>query len=53
VNTRAGEQKAKNKLMIWAIAVATALMVSYGMNHFVMSIQGLPLNWDMTPAQQR
>ncbi len=51
VNTKTDEQKAKSKLMIWAIAAAIALLAFYGLDHFVMGIQGLPLNWDMTPAQ--
>jgi hypothetical protein len=37
--------------MIWAIAAAIALLAFYGLDHFTMSIQGLPLNWDLTPAQ--
>jgi hypothetical protein len=53
VNTKTGGHKTNSKWMIWVIAVAIALAVSYGMNHFVMGIQGLSLNWDMTPAQQR
>jgi hypothetical protein len=51
VNTKTGEQKANSKLMIWAIAAAIALLAFYGLDHFTMSIQGLPLNWDLTPAQ--
>jgi hypothetical protein len=23
----------------------------YGLDHFVMNLQGLPLEWDLTPAQ--
>jgi hypothetical protein len=51
VNTKTGEQKANSKLMVWAVAAAIALLAFYGLDHFVMSIQGLPLNWDLTPAQ--
>ncbi len=51
VNTKTGGQKANGKLMIWAVATAIALLTFYGLDHFVMSIQGLPLDWDLTPAQ--
>ncbi len=51
MNTKTGEQKANSKLMIWAIAAAIALLAFYGLDHFTMSIQGLPLNWDLTPVQ--
>ena len=37
--------------MTWAAAIAVALVAFYFMDHFVMSIQGLPLNWNLTPAQ--
>jgi hypothetical protein len=32
------------------IAFGIALAVFYGLDHFIMNIQGLPLNWDLTPA---
>ncbi len=51
MNTETGAQKASNTLVIWAVAAAIALLVFYGLDHFTMSIQGLPLNWDLTPAQ--
>jgi len=51
VNTKTGEQKGNRKLMIWTVAAAIALLAFYGLDHFVMNIQGLPLNWDLTPAQ--
>jgi hypothetical protein len=51
VNTKTGDQKARSKLVIWAVAVAIALLAFYSLDHFTMSIQGLPLNWDLTPAQ--
>lgn len=51
VNTKTDEQKGSRKLIIWTVAAAIALLAFYGLDHFVMSIQGLPLNWDLTPAQ--
>lgn len=44
------EQKSK-QVVIWIIAVAVTLVAFYFMDHFIMSIQGLPLNWNLTPAQ--
>ena len=40
-----------NKAMTWVVAIAITLVAFYIMNHFIMGIQGLPLNWDLTPAQ--
>jgi hypothetical protein len=33
------------------VAFILVLALFYGLNHFVMGLQGLPLNLDMTPAQ--
>jgi len=38
-------------LVIWAGALAIAFLAFYGLDHFIMDIQGLPLNLDLTPAQ--
>ena len=51
MNTNIGERNASSKVIAWVVAIVITLVVFYGMNHFVMSIQGLPLNWDLTPAQ--
>jgi uncharacterized protein HemY len=32
------------------IAFVVVLAVFYGLDHFIMNIQGLPLNADLTPA---
>lgn len=40
-----------NKLLMWAGAFGAVLLVFYGLNLFIMGIQGLPLNFDLTPAQ--
>jgi hypothetical protein len=35
----------------WVISFALVIAVFYAMDHVIMSMQGLPLNIDMTPAQ--
>jgi hypothetical protein len=39
------------KLQIWLIVFVVIAVYFYGLDHFIMSIQGLPLNFNMTPAQ--
>ncbi len=46
----AKKNRALDDVMIWAAALAIALAAFYGLDHFVMGIQGLPLNWNLTPA---
>ncbi|MDM8545386.1 hypothetical protein [Candidatus Venteria ishoeyi] len=41
----------KNPLVTWITAFAVTLLVFYLINHGIMSMQGLPLNIDLTPAQ--
>jgi hypothetical protein len=43
--------KLTNTILIWASAFALSLLIFYGIDQFIMAAQGLPLNWDMTPAQ--
>ncbi len=38
-------------LQIWLTAFAVVSLYFYGLDHFIMSMQGLPLNMDLTPAQ--
>lgn len=38
-------------LFVWLGAFGVALAVFYGLDLFIMAIQGLPLNLDLTPAQ--
>lgn len=38
-------------IQIWLVAFAVALLYFYGLDHFIMSAQGLPLNMDLTPSQ--
>ncbi len=40
-----------NPLVLFLGAVGVTVLVFYGLDHFIMSIQGLPLNLDLTPAQ--
>lgn len=35
----------------WVLSLVIAIAVLYAMDHAIMSMQGLPLNIDMTPAQ--
>jgi hypothetical protein len=50
VSTTTGERKTSRKVLAWVVSVVITLIAFYAMDHFVMSIQGLPLNWDLTPA---
>ena len=36
---------------VWLAALAVVLLAFYGLDLLVMGAQGLPLNWDLTPAQ--
>jgi len=38
-------------LLYWLVAIAVAAALFYGLDHGVMAMQGLPLNWDLSPAQ--
>jgi len=38
-------------LHIWLFAFTITLLYFYGLDLFIMSMQGLPLNMDLTPAQ--
>jgi hypothetical protein len=35
----------------WLLAAVIVISLFYGLNHIVMSMQGLPLNFDLTPVQ--
>lgn len=47
-----GDQKTgvAGTLVYGVVAFVVAIAVFYALNHFIMNIQGLPLNWDLTPA---
>jgi len=34
----------------WIVVMAATLAFFYGLDHFIMSVQGLPLDWNMTPG---
>ncbi len=38
-------------LQIWLVAFTVVFLYFYGLDHFIMSMQGLPLNMNLTPAQ--
>lgn len=38
-------------VIYWVLAMVIVVTVFYGLNHGVMSMQGLPLNVDLTPAR--
>ncbi len=44
------KNKALDNMLIWLGALVIALAVFYGLDHFVMGIQGLPLGWNLAPA---
>ena len=37
-------------LLVTVLAFILVLIAFYGLDHFIMNIQGLPLNMDLTPA---
>ncbi|MFQ6006600.1 MAG: hypothetical protein ACE5OQ_13985 [Woeseia sp.] len=39
------------KLVLWSAALLVTLLAFYVLNHVVMSMQGLPLAWDLTPLE--
>jgi len=41
----------KNPIVNWLLAGFLVVCLFYGMNHLIMSMQGLPLNLDLTPVQ--
>ena len=40
-----------NALVHWLLAAILVICLFYGLNQLVMSMQGLPLNFDLTPSQ--
>jgi len=40
-----------HRVLIWVVALSISLAAFYLMDQFVMSMQGLPLGWDLSPAQ--
>ena len=44
------QDSGRGSLLIWGAALLAALLLFYLLNHLVMSLQGLPLGWDLTVA---
>ncbi len=44
------KNRSLRRIAVWVVALLISLIAFYGLDHFVMNIQGLPLNWDLTPA---
>ena len=44
------EMGAAATMMATAVVFVIVLLAFYGLDHFIMSIQGLPLNMDLSPA---
>jgi len=40
-----------HRVWIWIIAISITLVAFYLMDQMLMSMQGLPLDWDLSPAQ--
>jgi len=40
-----------NPVVAWLGAIVLTLLFFYGLDQFIMSIQGLPLNMNLSPAQ--
>jgi uncharacterized protein YwgA len=51
MTTDSDRRKKLHKVVLWSVALLITLLAFYALNHFVMSMQGLPLNWDLTPLQ--
>ena len=46
-----GQGWLKNRLVVWLGVLLLTGLFFYGLDHFIMGIQGLPLHLDLTPAQ--
>ena len=40
-----------NSVFVWVLIFIVTALFFYGLNHLLMTAQGLPLNLDLTPAQ--
>lgn len=49
--TEIANEKKASRLVVWLLAIVVGLVIFYLLDHAVMGMQGLPLNWDLTPAQ--
>jgi hypothetical protein len=44
-------RKTFHKVIIWSAALLITMVAFYALNHAVMSMQGLPLDWDLSPLE--
>jgi len=43
--------KNQNTILLWLTVFVVATVTFYGADMLIMAAQGLPLNWNLTPAQ--
>jgi len=41
----------ENPIAVWVGAILLVLVYFYGLDYFIMTVQGLPLNLNLSPAQ--
>jgi hypothetical protein len=51
MTTDPGHRGKSHKVVLWLAALLITIVVFYALDHGVMSMQGLPLNWDLTPME--
>lgn len=51
MTTDSDRREKLHKVVLWSATLLVTLVAFYVLNHVVMSMQGLPLNWDLTPLQ--
>ncbi len=40
-----------SSVFVWIGALLVSLLLFYALDHMIMSMQGLPLGWDLTTAK--
>ncbi len=40
-----------NRVLVWIAALLVSLLLFYALDHVIMSMQGLPLDWYLTTAK--
>lgn len=51
MTTDPSRRRKLHKVVLWSAALVITITVFYLLNHVVMSMQGLPLSWDLTPLE--
>jgi hypothetical protein len=46
-----GRRGTLHNVAIWSAALIITFIAFYALDHAVMSMQGLPLSWDLSPQQ--